>query len=99
MSMRNLFRRRKKLLIGTLFTFIAISGLMLISKYNFEYRRSGIVIANDAKLLSGPSTNYQILGFIAQAKEVIIQKESSGFYKIKVNGQIGWISQSSVEEI
>jgi len=98
-SMRNLFRRRKKLLIGTLFTFIAIFGLMLISKYNFEYRRSGIVITSDAKLLSGPGENYQVLGFVTQAKEVTIQKKSSDFYKIKINGQIGWISQASVEEI
>ncbi len=96
---RKLFRLRKRLLAAMLFTFIAISGLMLVSKYNFEYKQFGIVITDNAKLLSGPGDNYQVLSFVSEAKEVIIQKTSNGFYKIKINGQIGWISQKAVEVI
>ena len=40
---RKLFRLRKRLLAAMLFTFIAISGLMLVSKYNFECKQFGIV--------------------------------------------------------
>lgn len=96
---RKLFRLRKRLLAAMLFTFIAISGLMLVSKYNFECKQFGIVVAGNAKLLSGPGESYQVLSFVSEAKEVIIQKASNGFYKIKINGQIGWISQAFVEVI
>ena len=96
---RKLFRLRKRLLAAMLFTFIAISGLMLVSKYNFECKQFGIVITDKAKLLSGPGDNYQILSFVTEAKEVIVQKASNGFYKVKINGQIGWISQKAVEVI
>jgi tetratricopeptide (TPR) repeat protein len=96
---RNLLVRKKRLLIGTLFTFIAISGLMLVSKYNFEYKQFGIVTVNNAKLLSGPGDNFQVLSSVQEAKEVIIQKTSSGFYKIKVDGLIGWLSQEAIEKI
>jgi tetratricopeptide (TPR) repeat protein len=96
---RKLFRLRKRLLAAMLFTFIAVSGLMLVSKYNFEYKQFGIVTDASAKLLSGPGDNYQVLSFVTEAKEVVIQKASNGFYKIKINGQIGWISQTAVEVI
>lgn len=96
---RNLLKRKKKLLIGTLFTFIAISGLMLVSKYNFEYKQFGIITVNNAKLLSGPGDNFQVLSFIQEAKEVNIQKTSPGFYKIKIDRLIGWIKQEAVEKI
>ncbi len=96
---RNLLICKKRLLIGILFTFIAISGLMLVSKYNFEYKQFGIVTVNNTKLLSGPGDNFQVLSFVQEAKEVIIQKTSSGFYKIKIDGLIGWVSQEAVERI
>lgn len=96
---RKLFRLRKRLLAAMLFTFIAISGLMLVSKYNFECKQFGVVITDKARLLSGPGDNYQILGFVTEAKEVIVQKASNGFYKVKINGQIGWISQTDLEVI
>lgn len=96
---RKLFKLRKRLLAAMLFTFIAISGLMLVSKYNFEYKQFGIVTTASARLLSGPGDNYQVLSFVTEAKEVVIQKSSNGFYKIKINGQIGWISQKVVEVI
>ena len=96
---RKLFKLRKRLLAAMLFTFIAVSGLMLVSKYNFECKRFGIVTTASAKLLSGPGDNYQVLSFVTEAKEVVIQKSSNGFYKIKINGQIGWISQTAVEVI
>jgi tetratricopeptide (TPR) repeat protein len=99
MLIRNLLMRKKRLLIGILFTFIAVSGLMLVSKYNFEYKQFGIVTVDNAKLLSGPGDNFQVLSSIQEAKEVIIQKTSSGFYKIKVDGLIGWLSQEAIEEI
>lgn len=96
---RRLFKNKKKSLIFMLFTLIAISGLMLISKYNFEFKQIGIIISKEAKLLSGPGDKYQFLGFVPEAKEVIIQKASSGFYKVKINGQLGWINQIHIEKV
>ena len=96
---RNLLRYKRKRLIAMLFTFIAISGLMLVSKYNFEYKQYGIITVNNAKILSGPGDNFQVLSFIQEAKEVIIQKTSAGFYKIKVDGLIGWVKHEAVEKI
>lgn len=99
MSIRNLLRYKRKILVFMLFTFIAISGLLLVGKYSFEYKQLGIVTIDNAKILSGPGDNYQVLGFAPEAKEVIIQKISNGYFKVKVSGQIGWISQMEVEKI
>ena len=81
-----------------LFTTIAIFGLILIGKYNFEIKQHGVVISKDAKLLSGPGQNYQILSFVPEASEVNIEKEADGFYKIKFNSNIGWINRTFVEK-
>jgi tetratricopeptide (TPR) repeat protein len=99
MTIRSLMRYKRKALIATLFTFIAIFGLLLVGKYNFEYKQFGIITTNNAKILSGPGENFQVLGIAPEAKEVVIQKKSTGYFKVKINGQTGWISQSDLEKI
>jgi tetratricopeptide (TPR) repeat protein len=94
----NMLRRKRKMLVMLLFTLIAIFGLILVSKYAFEIKQHGVVVSTEAKLLSGPGQNYQILSFVPEATEINIEKESDGFYKVKINGQIGWMSQSSIEK-
>ena len=95
---RNLFRTKRKSLILLLFTTIAIFGLILVIKYNFEIKEHGVVVSKNANLYSGPGQNYQVLCFIPEASEVAIEKAVDGFFKIKINGQNGWIDQSSVEK-
>lgn len=95
---RNLFKTKRKRLVLLLFTIIAISGLILVVKYNFEIKEHGVIVSKNANLLSGPGNNYQVLRFVPEASEVIIEKAADGFFKIKVNGQNGWMDQASVEK-
>ena len=95
---RDLFKTKRKTLVLMLFTTIAISGLILVVKYNFEIKEHGVVVSKNANLLSGPGQNYQILSFMPEASEVVIEKAVDGYFKIKINGQNGWIDQSSVEK-
>jgi tetratricopeptide (TPR) repeat protein len=95
---RNLFKAKRKAVIVMLFTTIAIFGLILVIKYNFEIKQHGVVVSKNASLLSGPGQNYQVLSFVNEASEVIIEKSVDDFFKVKIDGQTGWISQSSVEK-
>lgn len=97
-AIRKLFRGKKKSVIAILFTTVAIFGLILVCKYNFEIKQHGVIVGKKANILSGPGHNYQVLSFTPEASEVIIEKEVDGFYKIKFGGQIGWIDKKSVEK-
>lgn len=94
-----LYKTRKKLLIIGLFSSIAICGIILVIRYSFESRKYGIIINKKAELLSGPSNTFQTLIKLQEATEVTIQKESDGFFKIKVNKQSGWINKKCIEKI
>lgn len=93
----NWIRKKRKMLVAGLFTLIAIFGLILVMKYAFEIKQHGVVVSKQAKLLSGPGQNYQVLTVIPEATELNIEKESDGYYKIKLNGQIGWVERASVD--
>jgi len=97
--LRYLYKRGKKVLIAILFCLIALLGTILVIRYSLDYRNFGVVVSKRATLLSGPGNNFQELGILPEASEVVIQKTSDGFLKIKVNKQIGWTSKKDVEEI
>ena len=99
LCLRFLYTKHYKFLITTLFVLIALSGIVLAIKYTYVARKYGVVVAKQSKLLSGPAESFQVLGVLPEAKEVLIKKDSDGFYKIKVNGQIGWASSGEVEAI
>jgi len=97
--LRYLYKKGKKVLIAILFCLIALLGTVLVIRNGLDYRNFGVVVSKKATLLSGPGNNFQELGILPEASEVIIQKTSDGFLKIKVNKQIGWTSKKDVEEI
>lgn len=96
---RFLFKRKRRFLIIILFVLISLLGILLVVKYSLYYRQNGVVITKKATLLSGPGSTFQELGSLAEAAEVLVQKELGDFYKIKFNGQSGWISQKEIEKI
>jgi len=98
-SLKYLYIRRRKTIITNLFIIVALAGSLLALKYNFISNEYGVVIIQKADLLSGPGKNYQLIGFLPEAKEVLIQKKSGNFYKIKVSGQIGWVDGNAIEKI
>jgi len=97
--LRYLYKRKRKILISFLFILIALLGTVLVIRYRLEFKNYGIVVSKKAALLSGPGNNFQELGALSEASEVLIQKESDGFLKVKFYGQIGWASKKDVEKI
>ncbi len=97
--LKYLYKRRQQLIIVVLFILIAIVGVILTTRYTFDARRQAVVVSKSAKLLSGPGEAFQVLGVVAEAKEVIIKRISGDYLKIKIKGQIGWVSANLIEEI
>jgi tetratricopeptide (TPR) repeat protein len=97
--LRYLYKRKQKILIILLFLITALLGTFLVIKYTFEKRSYGIIVSQNATLLSGPGKNFQELATLPQASEVSIQKSSDGFYKIKFNKLFGWTSKNNIEKI
>jgi len=96
---RFLYKKRKKVVIGTLFGLIAFFGIILAARYNIEAQTYGIVTTGQAPLLSGPGTTYQTLMNLHQAQQVVIKKESDGYYKIRALKRTGWINKEHVGKI
>jgi tetratricopeptide (TPR) repeat protein len=97
--LRFLYKKRKKNLIISLFSLIAILGMIIVIRYSLEARIYGVVINRQTALLSGPGSNFQTLQQIPEAQQVIIKKESGEYYKIKVYKRIGWTHQKDIEKI
>ncbi len=95
--LRYLYKKRHKIIIVLLFTSNLFCGALLAVRYNFEYRLHGIVVTKQTALLSGPGKSYQTLGLLPETKQVLIKGSSDNFYKVKVNGVIGWVNKSAIE--
>lgn len=96
--LRYLYRHRQRAIIIFLFLANVICGTLLALKYNFEFHEHGVITAKQALLMSGPGKNYQQLGQLPEACEVVIQKYSDGFYKIKIGPLIGWVDGNTIEK-
>lgn len=96
---RFLFKRKRRFLIIVLFILISLLGTLLVVKYSLYYRQKGVIVTKTAILLSGPGNTFQKLGNLSEASEILIQKESGDFYKIKYNGQSGWVNHKEIEKI
>ncbi len=94
-----LYKKKRKFLIIILFVLISILGSLLVIRYSLYYKHRGVVVSKKAILLSGPGKTFQKLGSLPEASEVLIQKESDKFYKIKFYKQIGWVNQNDVGKI
>lgn len=93
---RPLYRKRCTITLALLTMCSVGSGLFLAFKYNFMNREYGVIV-KDVALTSGPGENFTTLGQLAQATEVVIQKQSGNFYKIKHKLQSGWVAKDGLE--
>ena len=94
-----LFRRDKKFLIILLFALMTLFGGLLVTRCSLDLNYYAVVISPKIEVLSGPGDNFQKLGVLSQANLVRIQKISDDYYKIKVQGLIGWVNQKDLEKI
>ncbi|MFH1643715.1 MAG: hypothetical protein ABIA74_00885 [bacterium] len=97
--LRILYKKKSKVVIITLFWFVFLFGISLVLRHSYDLSRYGIVILPKTILWSGPSNNFQQLGFLFEGSEVLINKKTDNFFKIKFNGQIGWVNENDVKEI
>lgn len=97
--LRILYKKRKKFVIVSLFSFILLFGIALVMRHHFDLSRYGVIVTHNAVLLSAPRENVAELGFIPEAKEVIINKTTDDFFKIKFNGQVGWVKKDDIKKI
>lgn len=97
--LRILYKKKNRAIILALFSFVILLGIALVVRHSFDLSRYGVVVVPKATLWSGPSKNFQQLGFVPLAKEAIINKKSGDFYKIKFNGQVGWINKKDIKKV
>jgi len=94
-----LYKRKQKIVIFTLFLLQAVFTFMLAIKYNSQFREFAIITSPQATLLSGPGSTFTQLQRLPEAQEAVIIGSSGDYYKIRVNGRIGWLTKTSIEKI
>jgi hypothetical protein len=97
--LRYLYKRKQKVVIFTLFLLQAVFTFMLAIKYNSQFREFAIITSQQATLLSGPGSTFTQLQRLPEAQEAVIIGSSGDYYKIRVNGRIGWLTKTSIEKI
>jgi tetratricopeptide (TPR) repeat protein len=97
--LRFLYRRKQTVLITLLFIVSAVVGILMIMRYGVSVKKRGIIVDKKISVLSGPSKYFQPIGFLFEADEVIIKKESGEFVKVKRGKVAGWAQKRFVEKI
>ena len=92
-------KKKKKLSIIALFALTATFGIILVVRYSFEARTYGVVVGRPAQLLSGPGKTFQTLQQLPKAQELIINKESGEYYKVKALRRVGWVHKKGIEKV
>ena len=96
---RYFYKTQNKLIIYLLFLLAAGSGSILAIKFGLKLQKHGIIVADKTEMFSGPGTNYQSLGFLFEGQEGTLCKKSNCFYKIRLNGHIGWVNCKDIGKI
>lgn len=66
-------------------------------KPSVSVNKQGIVKVNSAlNMRSGPGSNYGVIGTLRNNDKVEIIKEVDGWYEIKFNGKVGYVSKSYI---
>jgi hypothetical protein len=99
LGLRYLNRSRQRFLLVVLFILNGFFGTMLALKYNMSLRSYGVIVADKTSLLSGPDDSFQVLGFMHEGKEGVIKKDSGSYYKVKINGQLGWVKKEAFQKV
>lgn len=96
--LRYLYKKRQQFIIIFLFCLNLFCGALLAIRYNFDCREHGIIVVKKTELLSGPGKSYQVLKTLPEAKQVLVKGCSNDFYKVKVDGVVGWVAQVALEK-
>lgn len=67
--------------------------------YAQRERHVAVVMADTCALYSGPDERYHVLQKLDKTVEVEVQEAMSEWYKIRVDGEVGWIKKEMVESI
>jgi hypothetical protein len=95
-------KKRRTLLWGLsimLFIFI-VSTTTFATKLHFNSTMSGVLVAPQAEVRSGPGSDYALQFTGHEGLEFQINEQAEGWYRISLpNGVKGWIPQDAVEII
>src|SRR5699024_8772439 len=67
-----------------------------VNKNHPNAGKTGSVTASSLNFRTGPTTNFSIIKALSQGTKVSIIGENSGWYKVKVGSQKGWVSTSYI---
>lgn len=59
--------------------------------------KEGFVTASALNFRKGPTTNFSVIKALSQGTQVTIIGENTGWYKVKVDKQEGWVSSSYIK--
>lgn len=93
---RTLLRQRKKMLVGFLCCGMLVTGGLLLYRHVRGMYLRAVVIDSQAVIYSGPSTTFQQIGVLAEGQEVRIDKQRQDFFKIRAQGQFGWVARGAL---
>lgn len=82
-----------------LFVGACVCGFVVATLYWATHTKRGIVIASEAKLFTGPNSEFHTLADLKEGQQVKVVGQEESWYKVLYNDSTGWIQKTDLEEI
>ena len=91
LSLRPLFKQRRKILISALFVLLGVACVLLGIKYHTINREYLVISQEQAPALSGPGEDFTVLGHLPPGTEVAKLEQVGDFMKVACKGKVFWV--------
>ena len=97
--MRFLLKRKKTVLFSLLAVALTCSSVLLMFRYIIQQRTYYVVTQQQAQALSGPGSDFTVIGSIPAGQEVIGSEAVGNFIKVRWRWRTLWINQQDAKRV
>ena len=91
--------RYRKPIVPLCGVLLVLFMFLSVLRFSLDSRIVGVVVAPQTALLSGPAATFETLKIASQASQVTIEAERKDYFKVSVDGRIGWMKRSDVGRV
>jgi len=97
--MRFLLKRKKTVLFSLLAVALTCSSVLLMFRYIIQQRTYYVVTRQQAQALSGPGSDFTVIGSVPGGQEVIGNEAVGNFIKARWRWRTLWINQQDLKKL
>ena len=97
--MRFLLKRKKTALFGLLAVALTCSSVLLMFRYIIQQRTYYVITRSQAQALSGPGSDFSVIGSIPRGQEVVGGDQVGTFIKVRWHWRTLWINQQDAKKL